>query len=188
MFKRMVLIALLGVFSSVSLSAKSILRDDGILVSDLKGMKSELSDAPAWVFEDPKVPYEEMGVAYIPVSNKYLGIEQATLNAKLSLIVVFHEIMIKYKKRFMEQFHESEQTTTNINYAIYNYLATKIQVSDTYTNLKSEMAVVKIKLVGCQIEQIKRYLKASVENLNDNEIAYIVKVAQKEFGSVCALR
>lgn len=50
----MVLIALLGVFSSVSLSAKSILRDDGILVSDLKGMKSELSDAPAWVFEDLK--------------------------------------------------------------------------------------------------------------------------------------
>lgn len=92
----MVLIALLGVFSSVSLSTKSILRDDGILVSDLKGMKSELSDAPAWVFEDPKVPYEEMGVAYIPVSNKYLGIEQATLNAKLSLIVVY-EIMIKYK-------------------------------------------------------------------------------------------
>lgn len=188
MFKRMVLIALLGVFSSVSLSAKSLLRDDGILVSDLKGMKSELSDAPAWVFEDAKAPYEEMGVAYIPVNNKYLGIEQATLNAKLSLIVVFHEIMLKYKKRFMEQFHESEQTATNISYAIYNYLATKIRVSDTYTNLKSEVAVVKIKLEGCQIEQIKRYLKASVENLNDNEIAYIAKVAQKEFGSVCTLR
>lgn len=58
--------------------------------------------------------------------------------------------MIKYKKRFMEQFHESEQTTTNISYAIYNYLATKIQVSDTYTNLKSEVVVVKIKLVGCR--------------------------------------
>ncbi|GAA7422147.1 hypothetical protein ID0987_10130 [Helicobacter pylori] len=188
MFEKMVLIALLGVFSSVSLSAKSLLRDDGILISDLKGMKSELSDAPAWVFKDPKIPYEEMGVAYIPINNKYLGIEQATLNAKLNLIVVFHEIMLKYKKRFMEQFHESEQTATNISYAIYNYLATKIQVSDTYTNLKSEVAVVKIKLEGCQIEQIKRYLKASVENLNDNEIAYITKVVQKELGSVCALR
>ncbi|GAA8360587.1 hypothetical protein HpNP18_14110 [Helicobacter pylori] len=42
--------------------------------------------------------------------------------------------------------------------------------------------------MGCQIEQIKRYLKASVENLNDNEIAYIAKVAQKEFGSICILR
>ncbi|MFA4813501.1 hypothetical protein VQW72_02950, partial [Helicobacter pylori] len=88
----------------------------------------------------------------------------------------------------MEQFHESEQTATNISYAIYNYLANKIQVAYTYTNLKSEVAVVKIKLVGCQIEQIKRYLKASVENLNDNEIAYIAKVVQKELGSVCALR
>ncbi len=188
MFKRIVLIALLGAFLGVSLNAKSLLRDDGILVSDLKGMKSELSDAPAWVFEDPKVPYEEMGVAYIPVNNKYLGIEQATLNAKLSLIVVFHEIMLKYKKRFMEQFHESDETAKNISYAVYNYLATKIQVSDTYTNLKAEIAVVKIKLEGCQIDQIKRYLKASVENLNDNEVAYIAKVAQKEFGNVCALR
>ncbi len=188
MLKKILLSVTLGVFLGVSLNAKGLLKEDEILVSDLKGMRSQFSDAPAWVFEDPKVPYEEMGVAYIPINNKYLGIEQATLNAKLSLIVVFNEIMVRYKKRFMEQFHESEQTTTNISYAIYNYLATKIQVSDTYTNLKSEVAVVKIKLVGCQIEQIKRYLKASVENLNDNEIAYIAKVAQKEFGSVCALR
>ncbi|WP_187860168.1 hypothetical protein [Helicobacter pylori] len=188
MLKKILLSVTLGVFLGVSLNAKGLLKEDEILVSDLKGMRSQLSDAPAWVFEDPKVPYEEMGVAYIPINNKYLGIEQATLNAKLSLIVVFNEIMVRYKKRFMEQFHESEETTMNISYAIYNYLATKIQVSDTYTNLKVQVAVVKIKLEGCQIEQIKRYLKASVENLNDNEIAYIAKVVQKELGSVCTLR
>lgn len=71
----MVLIVFLGVFLSVLLSVKSILRDDGILVFDLKGMKLELFDVFVWVFEDFKVFYEEMGVVYIFVSNKYLGIE-----------------------------------------------------------------------------------------------------------------
>lgn len=75
MFKRMVLIVFLGVFLSVLLSVKSFLRDDGILVFDLKGMKLELFDVFVWVFEDFKVFYEEMGVVYIFVNNKYLGIE-----------------------------------------------------------------------------------------------------------------
>lgn len=71
----MVLIVFLGVFLSVLLSVKSFLRDDGILVFDLKGMKLELFDVFVWVFEDVKVFYEEMGVVYIFVNNKYLGIE-----------------------------------------------------------------------------------------------------------------
>ncbi|AFI06296.1 hypothetical protein [Helicobacter cetorum] len=188
LLRRIILGGLLGMMLSTSLSAKGILRENEILVSDLKGMRAELADAPKWVFEDPKVPYEEMGVAYIPIDNKYLGIEQATLNAKMSMIVIFHEVFTRYRKRFAEQFHESDETVTKVGYSFYNYLVTKIQVADTYTNMKAGVAVVKIKLEGCQIEQIKRYLKASVENLNDNEVGYIAKIVLKELGNVCVLR
>ncbi|WP_104761413.1 hypothetical protein [Helicobacter cetorum] len=188
MFAKIVLGALLGAFLSTSLSAKGILRENEILVSDLKNMKKELAGAPKWVFMDPKSPYEEMGVAYIPIKNKYLGIDQATLNAKMSMIMVFHEVFINYKKLFMEQFHESEATTMAIADAYYNYLITKVKVVDTYINMKAEVAVVKIRIDGCRVDEIERYIKASVKNINDNELDYIGRVTQKELGDTCTAK
>ncbi len=188
LFAKIVLGALLGAFLSTSLSAKGILRENEILVSDLKNMKKELAGAPKWVFMDPKSPYEEMGVAYIPIKNKYLGIDQATLNAKLSMIMVFHEVFINYKKLFMEQFHESEATVLAIGDAYYNYLITKVKVVDTYINMKAEVAVVKIRIDGCRIDEIERYIKASIKNINDNELDYIGKVTLKELGDTCTAK
>ncbi|AFI04382.1 hypothetical protein [Helicobacter cetorum] len=188
MFAKIVLGVLLGAFLSTSLSAKGILRENEILVSDLKNMKKELAGAPKWVFMDPKSPYEEMGVAYIPIKNKYLGIDQATLNAKLSMIMVFHEVFINYKKLFMEQFHESEATVLAIGDAYYNYLITKVKVVDTYINMKAEVAVVKIRIDGCRVDEIERYIKASIKNINDNELDYIGKVTLKELGDTCTAK
>ncbi|WP_104747699.1 hypothetical protein [Helicobacter cetorum] len=188
MFARIFLGCLLGIVLGTSLSAKSILRENEILVSDLKNMKRELAGAPKWVFMDPKSPYEELGVAYIPIKNRFLGIDQATLNAKMSMILVFHEVFVNYKKLFMEQFHESEGTVLSIADAYYNYLITKVRVSDTYVNMKAEVAVVKIKIDGCKIDEIERYLKASIKNINDNELDYIGKVTQKELGDVCTAK
>ncbi|WP_104761622.1 hypothetical protein [Helicobacter cetorum] len=178
---------LLGISVCCAISmAKPILTSEEPRLEDLQHLKEEYKDAPKWIFSQNELKRgEELGIAAIPIMNNKMGIEQATSEAKMRLVLDIHELFKPYRKEFKKESKLNDEEIDAIRAVAYSYLLDNTKVMDTYINEKMQTAIVKIAIARCELKDIDRILKKSFPKLNQKALSYANAKFKEQLGSIC---
>ncbi|AFI03784.1 hypothetical protein [Helicobacter cetorum] len=169
------------------LLAKPIIETKEPHLEDLQNKKAQYKDAPEWVFtkkHDLKNK-EELGIANIPITNEKLGLEKATSDAKMRLILKFHNLFKAYRKELEHTGDLDEEQVDAIRAIVFGYLLNNTIATNTYVNKSTQTAVVKVAIIHCSLYELNRAVRKRFPSLNRTALEHISRRFKEKLGSIC---